>query len=91
MDVEREIHALAAENIAAQYILTHFLYRLSRMSPELSHLVRQAFDDAANVAEQTAIHLGKAASPEHSVKAIRVIEEIRAVVLGNRDKPKHAV
>ena len=91
MDVEREIHSLAAESIATQFILTQLLICLRRMTPELNRVVREALDDAANIAELTAIHLGKSASPEHSVKAIRVVEEIRAVVLGDQDKPKHGV
>jgi hypothetical protein len=91
MDVEREIHALAAETLALQYVLTQTLFRLSRLGPDVNHAIIEVFDDAANIAEQTAIHLGKSASPEHTVKALRVVEEMRAVVFGDQNKPKHAV
>jgi hypothetical protein len=91
MDVEREIHALAAETVALQFVLTQTLVKLSRLGPDLKRTIIEAFDDAANIAEHTAIHLGKSASPEQTVKALRIVEELRAVVLGNQDKPKHAV
>jgi hypothetical protein len=91
MDVEREIHALAAENLAIQYVLTQALRRISRLNPEAKTAILQAFDDAAGVADSFAVFAGSTASPEHTVKAIRIVEEMRAVVFGNKDKPKHAV
>lgn len=91
MDVEREIRALTAESVATQFVLTQALYELSRLGPNFSGAIRKAFDDAANIAETTAIHLGKSASPEQTVKAIRIVEELRAVVFSDKSDPKHAV
>jgi hypothetical protein len=51
----------------------------------------QMFDHSAKDMEDLAIKLGKSADPKHTVKAIRVVEELRAVVLGNKVKPKDAV
>ena len=91
MDLEHEIYSLSAETLALQTVLTQTLSRLSRLSPEISRAVRDGFDDAANVTERLAIHFGKAARPEHTVKALRVVEEMRAVVFGDKGEPKHAV
>jgi len=91
MDVERELYALTAEAIATQFVLTRTLIRLRQISPELNALVRGAFDDAANIAENTAIHLGKASPPEQGVKTLRVVEEMRAMVFSDKSEPKHAV
>jgi hypothetical protein len=91
MDVEREIHALAAETLALQFVLTQALFRLSNLNSNNREAIALAFDDAASIAESTAIHLGKAAPAEHTVKALRIVEEMRAVVFGNQGKPKHGV
>jgi hypothetical protein len=91
MDVEHEIYSLSAETFALQTIITQTLARLSGLSPEIDRALRDGFDDAANVAERLAIHFGKAARPEHTVKALRIVEELRTVVFGDQDKPKHAV
>ena len=80
MNVEQEIRALAAESIATQFVLTQVLSELSKLGPDFSRAIRNAFDDAANIAETTAIYLGKSAPPEQGVKAIRIVEELRAVV-----------
>ena len=91
MDVEHEVHSLSAESLAVQCIITQTLSRLRGLSPEIERALREGFDDAANVTENLAIHFGKAASPDHTVKALRVVEEMRAVVFGDQGKPKHAV
>jgi len=91
MDLEREIHALGAETLALQTVVSQILYRLSKLSPDIRKAIADGFDDAANITEQNAIQLGKAASPEHTVKAIRVVEELRTVVFGNQGKPKRTV
>jgi hypothetical protein len=91
MDTEHEIHSLAAETMALQFVVTQTLFRLSKLGPAYSGAIAQAFDDAANIAESLAIHFGKRASPEQNVKTLRVVEELRAVVFGGETKPKHAI
>lgn len=91
MDVEREIQALEVETLALNYVLTRTLFKMARLSPELHRAVTEAFDDAVDVAQSVAIHFGKTAQAEHTVKALRVVEEMRAVVFGDQNKPKHAV
>jgi hypothetical protein len=91
MDIEREIHALEVETLALNYVLTQALFRMSRLSPEVNRAIAEAFDDAADVAQSTAVYLGKSAPAQHTVKVLRVVEEMRAVVFGDQNKPKHAV
>jgi hypothetical protein len=91
MDIEHEIRSLSAETAALQFILTQVLARFSNLGAPFHGAISEAFDDAANVAERVAIHFGKAASPEQTVKALRVVEELRTVVLGNKNDPKHTV
>lgn len=91
MDYEREIHALEAEALATQIFLANWLRALVRADPKIAATITEAFNEAANVAEHTAIQLGKVASADHTVKALGIIEEMRTVVLGNKDKPKHGV
>ncbi len=91
MDYEHEINSLFVEAIAIQTVLAHVLDRISRIDDQCFDAVKRGFDDAANDAEDTAIKLGKTASPDHLVKAIRIIEELRTATLGNPDKPTHAV
>jgi hypothetical protein len=82
MDVQNEIHSLHGETLALTAIVGCLCARLAASGPSMAPIVAAAFDDAANLAEHTAIAAGKAADPEHTVKALRIIEELRAVALG---------
>jgi hypothetical protein len=35
--------------------------------------------------------LGKSAAPDHTVKVLRIVEEMRSMVLGDGEKPKSLV
>jgi len=91
MNIEAEIHSLAAESIAVQAMLAHVLSRLAALDPHLAASIRQGFDDAASDAENLAIKFSKTASRNHLVKALAIIESLRATTLGQSDEPKHAV
>jgi hypothetical protein len=69
MDYDKEINALDAETLA--------------LNPLLRPAIVEGFDQSADEADSVAVRFGKSASSEHTVKAIRIIEEMRAVVLGN--------
>jgi hypothetical protein len=90
MDHEKEILALTAETLALSYIVGSVLSKLAKI-PALRPAIVEGFNQSADVADSIAIQFGKSASPEHTVKAIRIIEEMRAMVLGDEDKPKHGV
>jgi len=91
MDYEGQIVALNADTLALQALLVHVLKRVAVHDAKLAHAIKLGFDDASSVTEDSAIKFGKAASPEHIVKAIRIIEELRTATLGHPDKPKHAI
>jgi hypothetical protein len=91
VDYDREINSLNAETIAIQNILAQVLYRISRINPSFEAAILQGFNDAASCVEDSAIIHGKAASPDHLVKAIRIIEELRTATLGHKDEPRHGV
>jgi hypothetical protein len=91
MDQDREINLLAAETIAVQNVLAQVFYRLSLVHPDFRAAIKQGFDDATRSVEDSAIILGKASSPDHLVKTIRIVEELRTATLGDKDKPRHGV
>jgi hypothetical protein len=90
MDYDKEILALTAETLALSYIVGNVLSRLAR-NTSLRPAIAEGFDQAADVAQSVAIQFGKSAAPEQTVKALRIVEEMRAMVLGNEHKPKHGV
>ncbi|WOH53209.1 hypothetical protein [Bradyrhizobium sp. sBnM-33] len=91
MDYEEEINALHAETLAMSIIIGQILSKLAT-NPLLRPSIVEGFNQAAEVADSVAIRFGKSASPEHTVKTIRIIEEIRTAVLGNEGKqPRHQV
>lgn len=91
MSIQKEIDALAAETLAIQAILIGFASRLAAQSPELHKAIGWGFDDAANYVEHIAIKLGTAAKPGQTVKAIQIVESLRAASLGKPSQPKHVV
>jgi len=90
MDAEKEILALSAQVLAMNILVASVFSKLVK-NRALRPAIIEGFDQAADVAERVAIHFGKAASPEHTVKALGIIEELRGVVLGNQGKPKSTV
>jgi hypothetical protein len=90
MDSEKEINALAAETLAFSIIIGQVFSKLAR-DPQLRPAIIEGFNQSADVADSVAIQFGKSASSEHTVKVIRIIEEMRAMVLGNEGEPKHGV
>jgi hypothetical protein len=90
MNIEKEIHALSTKTLAFSIILGRVLSKLAT-DRTLRFTITEAFNEAADVAQSVAVQFGKSASPEHTVKALRIIEEMRAMVLGDEGKPKNLV
>ena len=88
---DKEIYSLFAETVALQQILTNVFYELKLLDPRYADAIARGFDNATRQAEDLAIKAGKASQPEHLVKAIDIIENLRAASLGNHDKPRHGV
>lgn len=80
---KHEIDRLNGELLAVRTLLFYFLDRAATGSPDL---VRAAFDNAADLIERVAISAGKSASPEHTVKALEIVEDFRAKIFPNARK-----
>jgi hypothetical protein len=89
--ISEEIESLAAENLALNAILTYALGHLAQSDPKLADAISRSFDQAANVVEDFVIKGGKTIPPEHGVKALRIIEDIRSKTLGDHIKPRRIV
>jgi hypothetical protein len=86
-----EIVSLAAQMQAVTTIIVHVLRRVRQTDPKLAAAISLGFDDAASFAENFVFKRRKTALPEHVVKALGIIEELRTATLGNKTKPKHGV
>ena len=82
MEIEKEIHSLSAETLALTAILGSLLGRLVATDRTMRFNITEAFDQAANHVEGIAIQFGRSAASEHTVKALRIVEELRLTVLG---------
>lgn len=87
MDTEKEIYSLHAETLALSIVVVQIFSKLAR-DPALCPAIVEGFNQSSDIAEQVAIMKGKSSPPEHAVKALRIIEELRAAVLGD-EEPKH--
>ncbi len=85
MDHDREITLLAAETLALQQVLAAVLRELSNAG--LAAVIGRGFDHAASQVEHLAIQAGEAVPPEHLVKALRIVEDLRTATLGRTGKP----
>jgi len=74
--LRHEITSLAAETLALQFLFVNLMagLRSHGISPDL---LEKVFSFAADSAEDFAIHIGKKASPAHTVEAVRIIEQLR--------------
>src|SRR5262245_5421106 len=90
MDHDTEIRELAADTLATQIVLAEVLFRIRKIDPRIAKAVAQAFDEAANIVENVAIQTS-ALGPTHAVKALKVVEELRTMVVGRGKKPKHGI
>jgi hypothetical protein len=86
LEVEKEIHSLSAETLALTVIVGSVLSRLAGTDRTMRFYFAEAFTNAADQVENIAIQFGKSAASEHTVKALRIVEEMRTIVLGP-DKP----
>jgi hypothetical protein len=87
VDLEREIRSLSATTLALSIVVNNVFQRLAK-DPTLREAIKAGFKRAADTAETVAIAVGKTASPEHSVGALLIIEEMRSVALGNEEGPR---
>jgi hypothetical protein len=91
MDYEKEIASLHGETLAFGAIISFVLARIIQADPKMRAVIAAGFDDAANFVENFAIKAGKAASPDHTIKALRGVEELRTATIGDRGEPRRTV
>jgi hypothetical protein len=90
MEHETEIRSLSAETLATSIVLANLLSRFARI-PALRLAIVSCFDQSVDMADDITAELGKSAAPDHTVKVLRIVEEMRSMVLGNGEKPKSLV
>ena len=90
-DVEHEINSLHGETLALSTIIGFVLFRMVQDHPEFMLAVSTGFEDAASHVENMAIKFGKTVPPEHLVKSLGMVEQLRAMSLGKHTKPRRGV
>jgi hypothetical protein len=90
MEHETEIRALSAETLATSIVLANLLSKFARI-PALRLAIVSCFDQSVDMADDITAVLGKSAAPDHTVKVLRLVEEMRSIVLGDGGKPKSLV
>jgi hypothetical protein len=88
MDHDHEVASLAAETLALQAVISNVLHRIRLTNPTLADAVRRGFDDAADQIEAIAIQAGSASRPDHLVKSLQIVEQLRKMTLGKAEQPK---
>jgi hypothetical protein len=81
-----KLMAIHAETLAIQAVLTNVLYELKLLDPILADAVARGFDNAAIQIKNFAIQSGETASPEHLIKALGIIEDLRTASLGRHEE-----
>lgn len=87
-EIKGQIEKLTAENLAMQFVLACLLQRLGALNVGFRIPILQAFDDAANYAENFSISAGSKAG--HLPETLRIIEQMRLMLVG-KDKPAREI
>jgi hypothetical protein len=90
MEHEKQIGALSAETLATSIVLANLLSKLARV-PTLRLAIMSCFDQSEGMAEDLALMFDKSASSNHQVEVLRIVQEMRSMVLGDATAPKHLV
>lgn len=91
MDIEGEVYSLNGEVLALNLVVGNVLRNISYISPQIADAIKLGFEEAASQAELIAISNGPTASPEHTIKAGRIVEGLRAAVFGSQPKPSGVI
>lgn len=89
VELEAGINGRAAETGALQSLLGLLMVELALSSPAACTAVANAFDRSANHMTAVASRYGDRAPPEHTLKALQIVEQLRAAVVQRlRDDPR---
>ena len=84
-DHEKELDALAAETMALQTLFVGLCNALVRRGADMESVVVEAFDYAENIVTSGAIKAGKAGRASHTLKAVEIVEALRAGIVTDHD------
>ena len=87
-ELKKEIAAIATENLALQFLFTCLVQRIGEADPSHKKPILQAYDDAANHAEQFSLLGGKQSG--HLPETLRVVEMMRLMLVG-QNKPQREI
>jgi hypothetical protein len=90
-EIEEELRRNTVNQAAAQVALLYVLRAIANLSPDLRNAIAAGFDDAASLTESIALQGGEPTGTENAIEMLRIIEQLRAVAVGEHDKPKHGV
>lgn len=82
MDLNKMIHSLHGETLALQTLLGCLCKHMAEHSDAMRSVVDLSFDDAERIVEDIAIQYGTTARPEHTLKALKIIGDLRSNILG---------
>ena len=88
MNIEDEVLSLSAFELAMQTLFCELCVTLIMKDPTNKYFIKKVFDNSANYVENIAIALGENANPKHTVKALKIVEEIRNSVIESTTKKK---
>lgn len=83
--IDADAATARAELVALQAVLIAVFRRLAHDRPELAPTFCRAFDEAETVLTGVTMRIGLDAPRECTVGALKVIEELRAAVIRDRD------
>jgi hypothetical protein len=89
MKHEIEIHSQSAETLATSIVLANLLSSFVRI-PALRLAIISCFDQSVDMAHDITAVFGKSPSPDRAINVLRLVEEIRSMVLGDGN-PKRLV
>jgi len=82
MDFEREITSLKAETLALSALVGFLLIEMRRSETLTTEALEAIFENGLKLAEQTLLDHPHSSASVHAAKAGRIIEDLRAQVLG---------
>lgn len=86
-DLQNELDSLRAETLALQLILIALLSKMLATS-HVGQIVIPSLDQAADRATITAMAARDRVSPEHTGKALEIVEQLRTAIVGDDPKPR---
>jgi hypothetical protein len=72
-------------------MLVYVLREIAKLSPDSLRAIATGLDNAASLIENVALQGGEPTRTQNAVEMLRIIEQLRAIAVGEHDQPKHGV